>query len=284
VGAALALAAFVAGAWFLQQQVLLPSPWVLGACSALGLAVLLVCVALLRRARRGGGAQLPAPFARCGVVLAAFALGAPQAAALALWQLADELAFVDEGRDVLLSGVVASLPAQLLRGTRFEFDVESVEPAGVHVPAHISLGWYAPSAKVRPGERWRFGARLRRPHGTLNPGGFDLEAWMLERNLRAAGYVRDVASTPPERRDLMLWRPGYAIDRLRDALRERLQARLQQALYGGVLIALVVGDQRAIGEDDWLLFNRTGISHLVSISGLHITMIAGLVAFAVAAG
>ena len=65
--------------------------------------------------------------------------------------------------------------------------------------------------------------------------------------------------------------------------RERLQARLQDARYGGVLIALVLGDQRAITEEDWLLFNRTGVSHLVSISGLHITMIAGLVALAVGA-
>src|SRR4030095_9963132 len=43
------------------------------------------------------------------------------------------------------------------------------------------------------------------------------------------------------------------------------------------LVALVLGDQRAISESDWSLFQRTGIAHLVSISGLHITMIAALV-------
>ena len=45
-----------------------------------------------------------------------------------------------------------------------------------------------------------------------------------------------------------------------------------------MIVALVVGDQRAISQSDWKVFNRTGISHLVSISGLHITMIAGLFA------
>ena len=50
-----------------------------------------------------------------------------------------------------------------------------------------------------------------------------------------------------------------------------------------MLLALVLGDQKAIADSDWTLFNRTGISHLVSISGLHITMIAALVGGLVAA-
>ena len=45
----------------------------------------------------------------------------------------------------------------------------------------------------------------------------------------------------------------------------------------------MLGDQRAISDADWTLFNRTGIGHLVSISGLHITMIASLVGLAMGA-
>jgi competence protein ComEC len=48
-------------------------------------------------------------------------------------------------------------------------------------------------------------------------------------------------------------------------------------------VALVIGDQRGIDQADWQVFNRTGIGHLISISGLHITMIAGLAAWAVSA-
>src|SRR4029453_5023177 len=43
---------------------------------------------------------------------------------------------------------------------------------------------------VPPGERWQFPVRLRRPHGNLNPNGFDYEAWLLERGIGATGYVR----------------------------------------------------------------------------------------------
>jgi competence protein ComEC len=48
-----------------------------------------------------------------------------------------------------------------------------------------------------------------------------------------------------------------------------------------VIVALVVGDQRGIEQPDWDVFNRTGVSHLVAISGLHITMVAGMAALAV---
>ncbi|MGE5337238.1 MAG: DNA internalization-related competence protein ComEC/Rec2, partial [Gemmatimonadota bacterium] len=181
-------------------------------------------------------------------------------------------------------GIVSSLPAQLERGTRFEFDVERVDTDGVHVPAHVSLAWYGAAAAVRPAERWQFTVRLKRPHGVLNPGGFDLEAWMIERNLRASGYVREAAgSDAPRRIDAWVWSVGALLDRARYELRARLQQHLQDQRYGGVLIALILGDQRAIREDDWALFNRTGISHLVSISGLHITMLAGLAAAVVSA-
>ncbi len=278
--AAAALAAFVAGAWFLQQQAALPAVDVLVACWALSALTAAVCLTVRRRERRTQ-AQLPGSwFLGFGGLFAVSLLGASHAGLLAAWQLADELAFDDEGRDVVLTGTVASLPAQLIRGTRFEFDVDGIDSPGMRVPRRLSLGWYAPAVRVRPGEHWRFTVRLRRPQGVLNPGGFDLEAWMLERNLRATGYVRN-GPAAPERIGTFVAQPGYAVDRLRDSLRERMQARLQDARYGGVLIALVLGDQRAISEEDWLLFNRTGISHLVSISGLHITMIAGLVALAI---
>ena len=75
----------------------------------------------------------------------------------------------------------------------------------------------------------------------------------------------------------MVWAPGYGIERARAWLRDRLLQQVGADRYGGVRVALVLGDQRAISDADWTLFNRTGISHLVSISGLHITMIAALV-------
>lgn len=61
-------------------------------------------------------------------------------------------------------------------------------------------------------------------------------------------------------------------------MRQRFTNSLPEAPYLGVLIALSMGDQRAIPNAQWQVFNRTGVTHLVSISGLHVTMIAALFA------
>jgi competence protein ComEC len=102
--------------------------------------------------------------------------------------------------------------------------------------------------------------RLKRPHGNANPHGFDYEAWLLERGIRATGTVRSRAGAT--RLDEFAWRPGYAVERLRDTLRERFLAELPEAPYAGVLIALAIGDQRAIPAAQWQMFGRTGVTHL----------------------
>ena len=117
---------------------------------------------------------------------------------------------------------------------------------------------------------------MKRPHGNANPHGFDYEAWLLERNIRATGTIRPRGDNV--RLDDFVIRAGYALERLRDGLRQRFHAASPGAPYLGVLVALTMGDQRAIPAAQWTVFNRTGIAHLVSISGLHVTMVAALFA------
>jgi len=116
-------------------------------------------------------------------------------------------------------------------------------------------------------------ARLKLPHGQLNPDGFDAEAWWLTEGIRANGFVR---SDPPLMLGDFVFSARDAVGRARHALRERIQHALPDARFASVIIALVIGDQRGIEAADWEVFNRTGIGHLISISGLHITMIAAL--------
>ena len=188
------------------------------------------------------------------------------------------------------------------------------------IPSHLALGWYRPGRgfashddgtvpALHPGQRWRLAVRLKRPHGAANPRGFDYEFWLLEGGLRATGSVRpgraDDEADPadgadPDDRDEpvpkaatrklddFVWSVGHLVERTRDRLRDRILGVLanggslrEQAPYAGVIVALVVGDQRAIPQSDWTVFNRTGIGHLVSISGLHVSMLAALGAWIV---
>lgn len=295
-----ALGSFVLGVGLLQWLPMLPGVAMLVLVALLAVAAAVVAQRMYPNAANAAVAANAADArarVRALLCLAALLAGFAYAGGRADVRLTEELAFADEGRDFTVTGVVASLPVRLDRGVRFEFDIERVDSKQADIkqvdiepvdgpvdrdstlPARVLLGWYATGEVVRPGERWRFTIRLRRPHGAINPAGFDIEAWMLERNLRASGYVRDGrASQVPERLESMVWRPFYAVERARAWLRDRLIISLGSARHGGVLLALVIGDQRAISEPDWTLFNRTGIAHLVSISGLHVTMLAALAA------
>ncbi|WP_137176057.1 DNA internalization-related competence protein ComEC/Rec2 [Massilia sp. HP4] len=259
-----AILAFAAGAAWMQLQAALPSA-----------PNLLVCALVAVLACRW---RYSAPT----VIFAGALLGFAWAGLAAHLALHDALPHKDEGRDITVTGAIASLPHRFDGGVRFHFDVEHTHTRDATVPPRILLSWYgataADPALVHPGERWRLVVRLQRPHGNANPHGFDYEAWLLEQGVRATGYVR-----PAGGRNVRLddWTPGagYAIERARGYLRTRILAILDGKPYAGVIVALVIGDQRGIDQDDWDVFNRTGIGHLVSISGMHITMVAALAAW-----
>lgn len=261
---------FVLGAWWLQQQAALPGAWVIAMAAAGAVLALLVA----RHPRLRDRAVLPRLLWISAMGVAGFVYADLRAA----HRLADALAGEWEGKDVAVTGVIDGLPDRGPRGWRIEFQPESAPPG---IPSRLSLAWYegrgtgaAGLPVLQAGQRWRWTVRLRQPHGNANPHGFDFEAWMLEQGLRATGTVRPAAAERPALLDDFVASPSAVVDRLRGALRDRMTAALGGRPYGGVIVALVIGDQRAIGQDDWLLFNRTGIGHLVSISGLHITMIA----------
>jgi competence protein ComEC len=271
---------FVIGVWLLQIQSALPSWSVIGLLGGLGIAAAMAGLLSARIFLR-----LPL-FVTCGV-LAGFAW----AASIAQHHLVQELPSEWEGRDVTIVGTIDSLPFHFERGVRFNFDVEKATSEGGEltvIPRRLALSWYSAFhademqavGKVRPGERWQLTVRLKRPHGNANPHGFDYEAWLLEQGLRATGYVRpdQRSDTKNLRLDDFVWNFGNVVERLRGLLRERIHDALPDGRYAGVLVALVIGDQRAVSQSDWKVFNRTGVGHLISISGLHITMIAGLFA------
>lgn len=280
--------AFAVGVWLVQQQAeLLAWPW-LAVGGSVALLVVLSMVwlnksALVIRRLTQGFAVITA------LLSAGFALGFLWASAFGYWRLAETLPTANEGQDISIVGVVRALPQTIERGVRFEFDVEQ---AAASVPSHLSLAWYRGRADdeaeeisalpVHAGERWRFTVRLKRPHGNMNPQGFDYEGWLFERGIRATGYVRPHSAT---RLTTAVWRPGYAVEMLRERIRERFQAVLPNAPNGtntaGILIALAIGDQQSIAPALWQQFAKTGVTHLMSISGLHVTMFAGLFYFLV---
>ncbi|MEO8385528.1 MAG: DNA internalization-related competence protein ComEC/Rec2 [Betaproteobacteria bacterium] len=273
---------FLIGVSALQMQPVLPQFPAIH-IAAIGIAVTL-CAWLVAQRRPIVATMLAAALAVAG--------GAGTGFGWAHWRaenrMADSLPHDSEVKDIEVIGAIASLPQLTERGTRFEFEIEKVLPDAkgetAVVPSHISLTWYTETNRktadvtlppaIAPGERWHLTVRLKRPHGTMNPHGYDFEAWALERNIRATGYIRikGVNSKLSDNAAGFM----YQIDRMRLALRTRMLAALKDDPYRGVLIALAIGEQSAIPAEQWKVFWRTGTGHLMSISGLHITMVASL--------
>jgi competence protein ComEC len=270
------MAALVAGAGLQLQAPALLDPWIYAALLGVGVLVLPPAVAC-------AGGRLRVAWVVGAALAMGFGLAGVRAVAYAQTALAPSL----EGRDLVVEGRVAAMPQRGDGGLRFRFDVESARAgeARVALPPRILLGWYGGAgaseggvdlqrlpAELRPGERWRFTVRLKAPHGHLNPGGFDYELWLWEQGLQATGYVRAGPRDPVPHRLAATW--GHPVEQLRHRVRDAIEARVTDRRVAGVLAALVVGDQAAIERADWDVFRATGVAHLMSISGLHVTMFA----------
>ena len=281
----LGLLAFVLGTGLQLQQSALYPAWAYTGLLLLALA----CPIVLSLAGRLGGRLSCLLLLSCA--LSGFGLTGWRASFYGDQALLPQL----EGRDVLVTGLVAGMPQWHESGLRFRLALETASAQGVAVrlPEKIDLSWYSgpvvgaqrgvelqvqPQA-LRAGERWQMMVRLKAPHGASNPHGFDYELWLWEQGVQATGYVRAGRADPPPVR--LADTPWYPVERLRQRLREQIFAAVPERSQAGLIAALVVGDQRAIERSDWDLFRATGVAHLMSISGLHITMFAWAAALAV---
>lgn len=300
----LVLGGFIAGAAVQLQQAALFDLWVYAALIAgvAGLACLLAW-------RGGAGRAAVSVLILVLALVAGFAMTGLRASVFQARALAPAL----EGQDIEVVGRVLAMPQRSDDALRFRFAVESARLNGqaVVLPAQLDLGWYsgfgirspassrseaeppdatgAPAAalalqrqpqNLRAGERWRMTVRLKAPHGNSNPHGFDYELWLWEQGLQATGYVRAGPRDPVPQLLADGWR--HPVERARQSVRDAVVARVADRQLAGVVAALLVGDQNAIERADWDVFRATGVAHLMSISGLHITMFAWLAALGMA--
>lgn len=204
-----------------------------------------------------------------------------------------------EGQRVIVQGQVVSLPERTEHGWRMRVQVHAmtsiadptraapaIEMVSLSVPHSKELDgqdqtWDAEpqvSQIPRVGEIWRWTVKLKAPHGLFNPHGDDVELRAWAQGIQAwATQSQSVHQATSERTSAATWHPSSPlrlwVERWREQVRDRLMRDRteEDAQNLGVVVALVLGDQSAIADSDWKLFRATGIAHLMSISGLHIT-------------
>ena len=254
----LSVMAWVSGVCILQRLPDLPPAW-------LGFLVTCAAVCAAWRCARWRSSLL---------ILSLFLAGFSYANIRAQYRLDDWLPQALEGQVIEAEGYVSDLPQATRFGHRFLFVPTHIVTANVLLPAQVQVSWYGDKQHVQSGERWRLVLKLKRPHGQASPGSFDLESWFLQQNIGATASVKS-----GQKLDGLASAAWLA--RIRSALRAKVNAALPDSPYAGVIVALSVGDQSAIPPEQWQRFAKSGITHLISISGLHITLLASLMAYLV---
>lgn len=232
-----------------------------------GLAVVMVDFAIRVR-RRGGRGLVAVPAAAVACGLLAGQIQAERVAAPAL----------DRERTVRVTGFVEEAEATANGGTRMIVRVVGMEAGGRAMsPTPTRIAATAQRGRDREatiGEGVRFLARLRPADGPVLPGGYDFARRAYFDGRGAAGYVLGRV----ERADLgpapASLRAAAAIADLRHRMADRIRAALPGAT-GAVAAALLVGETRAIPPDAAEALRASGLTHIISISGLHMTLVGG---------
>ena len=144
-------------------------------------------------------------------------------------------------------------------------------------PARVRIALHGPDQELpEPGARIRIIAGLAPPGGPVAPGGFDFRRLAWFDRLGAVGYSRkgfDLLAPPPSGADL-------AFTRLRLRLSAAIRARLP-GQPGGFAATVLTGDRSGLSPATQSDLRAANLSHLLSISGLHMVLLTGTVFAAV---
>jgi len=178
-----------------------------------------------------------------------------------------------ERQTIQVQGVIIGLPSQQSGNTKFRFLVESAnqisgEPIEVLSDKKLLLSCYRCKLDILPDQRWRLSVRLKRPHGFASWGAFDYEKYLFRHQIVAKGYVRLKESNE------LLENPKQSVHFWRWRIKQRL-ASLDTGNSVGMEIvqALSIGDKSGLEQSQRAVFQDTGVSHLMAISGLHVGLV-----------
>ncbi|MBZ5515039.1 MAG: ComEC/Rec2 family competence protein [Acidobacteriia bacterium] len=207
-----------------------------------------------------------------------------------------EAAQVDLADPVRLEGRILSNPVRIADGLQFDLEAASVEsyrrvhPVTGKVRLRLQVGEDAESAALADSlhllaeDRISTLTQLRRPRIYSNPGSFDFRRWMESvEDVCFVGTVKSphlIEKLPPQ--------ASNRLNRLIQASRARLLSEIDQLFppwsadgrSGAVLKAVLLGDRSSLDSETIENFRRTGLYHLLVISGLHVGLLAVIIGFA----
>lgn len=148
------------------------------------------------------------------------------------------------------------------------------QPATGPLPARLRVNVDADKARdVKAGSRIRVRAWMMPPPPAAVPGGYDFTRTAWFQQIGGTGRALDLALVDPGRISSL----EAGLSDLRNRLAAHVRASIEDDGAGGIAAALATGDQYGIPEEDIEAMRKSGLAHLLSVSGLHLTAVVGAV-------
>ncbi len=181
-----------------------------------------------------------------------------------LWQFENPFPEALEGKTVTIQGVVKTDPIIKDHSLSFQFDSQEF--------GQLQLDWYRYAPEIKKGQIWQLSVRLKRPRNYKNPGGFNYERFLFLKRIHAKGYI-------DTRGDNKIVFSPKVSRTIRQDIAQQIDHSLDERPAAALIKGLAVGIRDTMSDEAWQLLQKTGTSHLLAISGLHIGLVSGLVFF-----
>jgi competence protein ComEC len=210
--------------------------------------LLLICACLIIR-----------KYTHLGCIL----LGIVWMASVGHWQYSLQLSSDQTSQPLQIIGDISSLVIAE-RNIRFNLKVKQIDDNPIFFTKTFRLSWRDPSWQVQQGQQVKFWVKVKPPHGLANEAGFNYQQWLFSEGIIATGYVKP-----------------HVQNQLIDDVKTLRQILLNRLLsfdlpHRSWLAALTFGYRGMLKPQDWHLVQKTGVAHLIAISGLHLALVASL--------
>ncbi|MBW2105958.1 MAG: ComEC/Rec2 family competence protein [Deltaproteobacteria bacterium] len=142
------------------------------------------------------------------------------------------------------------------------------------VKINLLIKIYGYRGDLKVGDRIRFPAKLKKFKNFNNPGNFDYRSYMKSQTISLVAIVTDGQYVVPMGKGNLGF-AGSILEKIRGPLRQLFHERLSKAT-GPIYTALILGERQGLTSNLREPFNRSGVSHIMAVSGLHLGLVAWL--------
>jgi len=184
------------------------------------------------------------------------------------WQLAQH----DIKKNIQVSGWVASIPRSSPLRIQFKLEAKCIHHRAVHT--HLLLSWYR-HRELQAGQFVTMMVKLKPLHPFHNPGDLNRLPYYWSQGVVARGYVTRLLDAS---RGVKKHRPfSLTLLSIRESIAQFIFNAVPNKALAAIIAALCLGVRNAMSVSQWQVFQNTGTSHLIAISGLHIGLVAAFI-------